>query len=130
MEYFQVKIIKMIPAVLSLMACLPPCLAGSQQQVYTAVTNYPNPFDSREGSTTICYTLTTDSEVKAVIYDLLGNVVREYPERFETAGIKTVVWDGTDQQGLKVSKGGYILTVEIKSGDSKTLATRKIGVIH
>ena len=117
-------------AVLGLMACWTVLPSDGYDRPFSAVTNYPNPFDSREGSTTICYTLTSESEVGAKIYDLLGNLVREYPARIETPGIKTVVWDGTDQQGSKVSKGGYILALEIKSGAAEMLATRKIGVLH
>jgi type IV pilus biogenesis protein CpaD/CtpE len=123
------KVVKIMMAALGLAACcaVSPSAAG---QDYASVTNFPNPFNSREGSTTICYVLASESEVKAKIYDLLGNLVREYPSRIEASGIKTVVWDGTDQYGAKVSKGGYILAVEIKNGSSNTLATRKIGVIH
>ena len=105
------------------------CPAAAQQP-YALLTNFPNPFDSREGYTTICYTLTAESEVKAKIYDLLGNLVREYPSSIEPSGVNTVVWDGTDQQGSKVSKGGYVLAVEIKSGDANVVAVRKIGVVH
>ena len=124
------KVVKMIVAVLGLLAGWAVLPSTSSEQVYGNVTNFPNPFDSREGSTTICYTLAAESEVQAKIYDLLGNLIREYPSKIEAAGIKTVVWDGTDQYGSKVSKGGYILAVEIKSGSANMVAMRKIGVIH
>ncbi len=123
-------VLKMILTALALLAGWTVLPSAGSEQAYSIVTNFPNPFDSREGSTTICYTLSSESEVQAKIYDLLGNLVREYPSKIETAGIKTVVWDGTDQYGAKVSKGGYILTVEIKSGSESIIATRKIGVIH
>ena len=42
------------------------------QEGFKALTNYPNPFDSRLGSTTILFTLESDSEVSARIYDLFG----------------------------------------------------------
>jgi hypothetical protein len=124
------KVVKILISVLILSACHAEFPLACFGQAYGFVTNFPNPFDSREESTTICYTLTSESEVKAVIYDLLGNLVKEYPTFLEAAGIKTVVWDGTDENGNKVAKGGYILAVKIKSGVANVVATRKIGVIH
>jgi flagellar hook assembly protein FlgD len=105
-----------------------PAVTGLE--VYKVITNYPNPFDSRQENTTILYTLVTDSEVKANIYDLFGNPIKVYPEKKETAGIKMIVWDGTDDNGSKVTKGGYICVVEIRNGGMKVMATRKIGVVH
>jgi FlgD Ig-like domain len=111
---------------ISIVAALP---AAAALEVYN-VTNYPNPFDSRQENTTILYTLGADSEVKAKIYDLFGNSVKEYPEKMETAGIKRIIWDGTDDNGSKVVKGGYICVVEIRNDGMKVMATRKIGVVH
>ena len=102
----------------------------AEPEVYRILTNYPNPFDSRQESTTILYALGTDSSVKAKIYDLFGNLVRDYQEKDETAGVKRIIWDGTDDEGSKVAKGGYICAVEIKNSSSKVLATRKIGIVH
>jgi flagellar hook assembly protein FlgD len=48
----------------------------------------------------------------------------------EEAGIKSLVWDGTDDDGRKVAKGGYICVVKIYSGSAQVLVTRKIGVLH
>lgn len=104
--------------------------AVTSLEVYKIITNYPNPFDSRQENTTILYALGANSEVKAKIYDLFGNAVKEYPEKMETAGIKKIIWDGTDDNGSKVSKGGYICVVEFRNGGMKVLATRKIGVLH
>ena len=94
------------------------------------VTNYPNPFDSRSEHTTITYSLPGESEVRVRIYDLLGNVVREYPARKECPGIGRVVWDGTDAKGEKVARGGYICVLEVRSNALQYSATRKIGVVH
>lgn len=94
------------------------------------VTNYPNPFDSRHEFTTIVYFLKDEAEVGLKIYDLFGNLVLEYPKAKAYCGVKTVVWDGRNESGQKVSKGGYIAIIEIDYASGQFLVTRKIGVIH
>lgn len=122
--------VKAIIVTLGLLGSVVAVSVQAESEVYRVITNYPNPFDSRLGNTTILYTLGTDSAVKAKIYDMFGNLVRDYQERSEAAGVKRIIWDGTDQMGSKVAKGGYICVVEIRNNDSKVLATRKIGVVH
>jgi len=94
------------------------------------VSNYPNPFDSRSGSTTIVYILEAEAEVKVRIFDLFGNQVREYPSRWQQRGSVSLEWDGTDDAGTKVARGGYIALIEICREADRLLAMRKIGVIH
>jgi flagellar hook assembly protein FlgD len=127
-----------IPSVNIIAVCAAIVLAGavlpaeSSPQAFRAVTNYPNPFDSRQETTTICFQVPTEARVTVRIYDLFGNLVREYPVRFASAGTNTVVWDGTDNGGEKVAKGGYVclITAEHETSQLQLLATRKIGVIH
>lgn len=67
--------------------------------------NYPNPFNPE---TTIRYSLPMQSDVKLLIYNLLGQEVF----RFEVAGQKIgeyeVVWNGRNQRGNPLSSGLYI----------------------
>lgn len=122
-------IIKMAAAaVLSCTVCA--SALSPLQDGFKAVTNYPNPFDSRVEKTVIQYTLEADSSVAVRIYDLFGNTVREYSFGLESRGTNSLVWDGTNEAGEKVAKGGYICVMEIMNEDSKMLAVRKIGVIH
>lgn len=104
--------------------------AVPSQELFRVVTNYPNPFDSRQETTTICYDLPADANVAVTIYDLFGNLVRAYAARHETAGLHTRLWDGTDADGVKVAKGGYLCVVRIESATVQYLVTRKIGVMH
>jgi flagellar hook assembly protein FlgD len=124
------RTVKLIVLVISFTGLTALFSAVSAIEVYNIITNYPNPFNSRQENTTILYTLTADCEVKTKIYDLFGNQVRDYPQKVETAGIKRLVWDGTDDSGSKVAKGGYICIVEIMNDGVKVMATRKIGIVH
>lgn len=100
------------------------------QAAYRVVTNYPNPFDSRSGSTTIAYTLASECDVRVTIYDLFGNIVREYAIDRQASGVHELTWDGTNGEGDKVAKGGYICVVRVLNEGLRVVATRKIGVVH
>ncbi len=67
--------------------------------------NYPNPFNPE---TTIKYFLPQKSMVTLKIFNTLGEVVRTLREGMESSGMKTAVWNGTDDAGKKVSSGHYI----------------------
>ena len=116
--------------VMSLACGLVLPLASFMIEFSRTITNYPNPFDSRSEFTTILYNLSAESSVKVKIFDLLGNQVREFPVRKEGAGLNSLIWDGTDDTGRKVAKGGYLCAVEIENENIEFVATRKIGVIH
>ena len=94
------------------------------------VSNYPNPFDSRNEYTTIVYSVSQEGKARMLIYDLLGNLVKEYPSNYIGTGTNKVTWDGTNEAGQKVAKGGYICIVEIINDSNRILTLRKIGVIH
>jgi hypothetical protein len=79
---------------------------------YVLEQNYPNPFNP---STTINFTLPKAEEIKLVVYDLLGKAIRTLADGQVTAGTHSVVWDGQDQHGNKVSTGLYIYRLESKS---------------
>ncbi len=66
--------------------------------------NYPNPFNPR---TKIQFDLPEDTHVKFVIYNSLGQKIRELADRNYTAGQQVVMWDGTNDSGIPVSSGAY-----------------------
>ncbi len=70
--------------------------------------NYPNPFNS---STTIEYFIPTNTKVELKIYNALGQQVKTLINNFQTTGVKSVVWDGMDYSGEKVSSGIYIYQI-------------------
>lgn len=114
--------------------------AGTEigKELIGKVSNYPNPVDLRkggvEGRTVINYTLNDNAEVTITIYDLLGNVVREFSFSSGAEGGKLgpnfVTWDGKNGLGGLVSKGGYIVRVKAASPKGSKVITRKVGVIH
>ena len=106
---------------------------GENPKLIDHLVNYPNPFDSRREETIIRYELPQDLAVRVRIYDLFGYQVKDFHfspgERGGRAGENEVRWDGTDQTGEKVTKGGYICQVTVE-GDLAARGIRKIGVIH
>ena len=73
--------------------------------------NYPNPFNP---NTMISYQLAMSSEVKLSIYNTTGQLVRTLVDEFQTAGKKSVVWDGLNDNGERMSSGLYLY--QIKAG--------------
>ncbi len=79
---------------------------------YVLLNNYPNPFN-RE--TVIEYNLLYNSGVDLQIFDMNGCVIKTfYKNAFQKKGTYQVIWDGTNDQGERVSSGIYVL--KIKSG--------------
>ena len=72
--------------------------------------NYPNPFNNE---TIIEYGLPSASQVRVIIYNLKGQVVRTLVDGYEAAGFKKAQWDGRDHQGIEVGSGLYFVTFEV-----------------
>ncbi len=72
---------------------------------------FPNPFNP---STTISYDLPAESQVSIVIYDAIGQEVRQLVNKSHAAGRYSVQWDAKDQIGRSVGSGVYI--AKIKAG--------------
>ncbi len=67
--------------------------------------NYPNPFNPE---TVINYQLSISTRVELSIYDLLGKKVRTLVDEHQTAGERSVKWDGKNSRGVTASSGIYI----------------------
>jgi hypothetical protein len=111
---------------------------GVTSDIIAGISNYPNPFDTRQGGpaghTVITYILGTDADVTITLYDLLGYVVKVFSfapgSAGGQAGPNNVIWDGKNGSGSFVSKGGYIARIKVKSALGTSVSIRKIGVIH
>ncbi|MDD8018054.1 MAG: T9SS type A sorting domain-containing protein [Bacteroidota bacterium] len=71
--------------------------------------NYPNPFNP---STTIQYGLPAGSTVRLVVYNILGQVVKELVNAEQQAGYQSVVWNAD------VASGIYFYRLEATSVDN------------
>lgn len=69
----------------------------------------PNPF--RDG-TAIRFDLPVAGRVSLRVYDLAGRLVRTLVDGTETAGSRTVRWDGKDSGGQRVSSGVYFYSLQ------------------
>jgi hypothetical protein len=82
--------------------------------------NTPNPFNP---TTSISYFLPDRSRARLVIYDVEGRYVKSLVDDVVDAGVREVVWNGTDAKGQSVSTGVYFyrLTVGNRSLTKKML---------
>ena len=78
---------------------------------FTLEQNYPNPFNP---STTIKYSLMTDTHVSLNVYDINGRKIKTLINRYEQAGHKTITWQGENDSGKKVASGTYIYQLKTK----------------
>ena len=72
---------------------------------YALHQNYPNPFNA---TTRIIYELPQPAQVKLEIINVLGQTVATVIDRYESAGIHSAEWSGTDGQGHPVASGIYL----------------------
>ena len=71
--------------------------------------NYPNPFNPM---TTLRYGLVDRANVTLTIYDIIGKRVRTFDRGEEASGIKSLVWNGTDDHGKPLSAGIYLIQLQ------------------
>jgi hypothetical protein len=70
--------------------------------------NYPNPFNA---STTIRFALPMDSDVSLKIYNVAGQLVKEY-KQYMNIGYRSITWDGTNAKGEVVASGVYFYKLQ------------------
>ena len=70
---------------------------------------YPNPFNP---STTIQYELPKVSDIKIIVYDILGRIVWNYQEATKSAGYHSILWNGLNQDGKQAASGVYLISLE------------------
>ena len=71
--------------------------------------NYPNPFNP---STTINYSIQEAGNVIIKIYDSLGKQVKLLVNEIKSPGEYTVIWDGGNDNGKKISSGVYFYQIQ------------------
>ncbi len=78
---------------------------------YKLLGNYPNPFNP---GTNICYKLPVESSVTLRIYDITGLRMRSLNFAPQSAGYKSIWWDGKNENGTTVSGGVYLYSLEFR----------------
>ena len=81
--------------------------------------NYPNPFNP---STTIRYDLPMASDVRIMIYNMLGQKISTYDLPATPAGYHRFTWDAINKKGEAVAAGVYFYQIHTR----KFTHTRKM----
>ncbi len=81
--------------------------------------NYPNPF---QNNTTFSFEFNhpnTDIDVLIMIYSFSGKLIKTINQTVNTTGYhaSTIEWDGTDDNGAKISTGTYLYQLKIRLQD-------------
>jgi uncharacterized protein (TIGR02145 family) len=71
--------------------------------------NYPNPFNP---STVISYRLSVSSNVKLLVYNMLGQKIKTLVNSYQSAGEHAITWNATDNSNNPVSSGIYFYKME------------------
>jgi hypothetical protein len=87
---------------------------------FSLAQNYPNPFNP---STSIKIQLPEQSDLSVRIFDVVGRLVRSFDYERVPAGIHTVEWNGSANNGVQVSSGVYFYQAV---AGSKKLARKMI----
>ena len=85
--------------------------------------NYPNPFN---GKTDISYYIPQNSHITLTIIDLLGRELKLLVDKDQAVGVHSILWDGRDRYGRKVSSGIYICRIEAVGSFGNFIQTRKM----
>ncbi|HEX9971063.1 MAG TPA: FlgD immunoglobulin-like domain containing protein, partial [bacterium] len=72
--------------------------------------NYPNPFNP---TTTITFSVPQIERVSLKVYNLMGAEIKTLVDGVISVGSHSVIWDGTDNFGQKVTSGLYLYTLQI-----------------
>ena len=81
--------------------------------------NYPNPFNP---TTIISFSILEESKVELSIYNIKGQKIKSLLSDQITAGEHSIIWNGEDAFGKKISSGIYLYKLNI---NGKTGAVKK-----
>lgn len=84
--------------------------------------NYPNPFNPK---TRIDFQLPSSGQVKLLIYDSLGRLVRVLVDDHLIAGSHAAEWDGRDERGIQMASGTYFYQILV----DEEILTKKMIVL-
>ncbi|MDW7679270.1 MAG: GDSL-type esterase/lipase family protein [bacterium] len=70
--------------------------------------NYPNPFNP---STILPYEIVEPGHINIIIYNTIGQEIRQLLYSYQIPGKYSIAWDGKDGAGIRVANGIYICRV-------------------
>ena len=79
---------------------------------YHLAQNVPNPFNPY---TRIEYQLPKTEHIVVNIYNVVGEFITTLVDEQQTAGIYSVVWDGTNENGQPQANGVYLVSLQTPS---------------
>jgi len=82
------------------------------ETTYENLDIYPNPFNT---STRIKYHLSEDKQINLAVYNMFGHQVKILVDEFQSDGLHTATWNGTNESGARVPTGIYICRM-LKNG--------------
>lgn len=85
--------------------------------------NYPNPFNPY---TVIKFDVPKATHIAIKIFNPLGQIVKTLVDQQVAPGYHRITWDGSDQQGILLSSGVYL--VQMKTRDYQKI--QKITLLH
>jgi hypothetical protein len=83
------------------------------------LTNYPNPFNPE---TAISFSIQEESKINLSIYNIKGQLVKVLINNYQNAGEHSIIWDGRDSSGNRVSSGIYLYKLNV---NDKTKTVKK-----
>jgi len=93
----------------------PPIEKGNDGVIpedFALYNNHPNPFNP---STILHYDVSETREVLIEVYNILGQKIKTLVDAVESPGHHEVEWNGTDENGYRVSSGIYLY--HMQAGD-------------
>lgn len=84
--------------------------------IITGVNCYPNPFNP---SMSFKYEISKQSNVKIEIFNIKGQIVKNYDHESKSKGLHSVVWNISDKENREVTSGIYFIRVKA-GGESVT----------
>jgi len=90
----------------------PAPTSAPERKQFELAQNAPNPFNPQ---TQIQFSLPEAGHARLQIFDLRGRLVKTLINGPRNAGTQSVIWDGRDARGARVSSGVYVY--RLQSGD-------------
>ena len=91
-------------------------------KVFSLSQNTPNPFNP---STTIRFELPHAAPVELSVFNISGQKIRTLVRGEKAAGAYPVVWDGADENGIRVASGVYFCRLAVQAKEMKEVVQTK-----